>query len=120
MGVLFYTNMTKFNIVVYVKNGKIETKAFSREDSTASIELFEKVRSQGYESYLFNRPVATKYCKSTDATEATKAATHILEDENPSIVEKIVSKVFEKTRFDSVKQKTEDSKGSQSEAVDLQ
>lgn len=90
--------MTKFTIVTYIKNDKIESKAFSRENSTEAIELFEKVRSEGCEAYLFHRPLATKHCKSKEAREATKAATHLDSDNKPTIIEKIAAKVVRKPR----------------------
>lgn len=106
--------MTKFSIVTYIKNGKIESKAFSREDSTGAVELFEKVRSEGYEAYLFHRPLATKHCKSQDAREATKAATIGKDGQEPSIVEKVAAKVGRKP-----KQAVKESSSSESDAVDL-
>lgn len=106
--------MTKFSIVTYIKNGKIESKAFSREDSTGAVELFEKVRSEGYEAYLFHRPLATKHCKSKEGREATKAATYGRGDIKPSIVEKIAAKVGRKP-----KQAVQEGSSSESDAVDL-
>lgn len=112
--------MTKFTIVTYIKNGKIESKAFSRDEATGAVELFEKVRSEGYEAYLFHRPVATKHCKSKDAREATKAATHLDSEDKPSIIEKIAAKVGRKPRSESQPQKADiGASEGKSDAVDL-
>lgn len=114
--------MTKFIIVTYIKNDKIESKAFSRENSTDAVELFEKVRNEGYEAYLFHRPLATKHCKSKDAREATRAATHLTEGDKPSIIEKIVAKVGRKPKVETEKpqaQKPEVKQSNQSDAIDL-
>lgn len=112
--------MTKFTIVTYIKNGKIECKAFSREDATSAVELFEKVRTEGFEAYLYHRPLPTKHCKSKDAREATKAATHLTADEKPSIIEKIVNKVGRKPKSDVNAQISEAKPSTTgSDAVDL-
>lgn len=112
--------MTKFTIVTYIKNGKIEAKAFSREEATGAVELFEKVRTEGYEAYLYHRPLATKHCKSKDAREATRAATHLTSDEKPSVIERIVAKVGRKPRSEVQPEKTEPKQVGQSDAVDLE
>lgn len=107
--------MTKFIIVTYIKNGKIESRAFSREDSTQGVELFEKVRSEGYEAYLYHRPLPTKHCKSKEAREATKAATQGFVNKKPPVADKDAAKGGRKA-----KQATqEDRAGSGSDAVDL-
>lgn len=111
--------MTKFTIVTYIKNDKIESKAFSRENSTDAVELFERVRAEGCEAYLFHRPLPTKHCKSQNAREATKAATYVKEDAQPTIIEKIVSKVGRKPKSAVQAQTVETKQENQSDAVDL-
>jgi calcineurin-like phosphoesterase family protein len=89
--------MNKFTIVTYIKNGKVESKGFTREDSSEGVKLYEKIRDEGYEVYLFHRPIPTKHCKSKEAREGTNRATHGISDTEKSIVEKIASKVSKKS-----------------------
>jgi len=62
----------KFSFVIEVKNGKPVGHAYKKEDAQSAKELFNKLREEGKEAYLFQHPNHDKRCKSTEQTEASK------------------------------------------------
>ena len=61
----------KFSIVVEVKDGKAVAHGFLKEDANDALQLFNKLRDEKKEAYLFQHPVADKRSKSAEQIEAT-------------------------------------------------
>jgi diphthamide synthase (EF-2-diphthine--ammonia ligase) len=62
----------KFSIVVEVRNGKPFATGFNKQDANEAIVLFNKLRDESKEAYLFQHPVADKRSKSAEQIEATR------------------------------------------------
>lgn len=62
----------KFSFVIEVKGDKPVGHAFKKEDAQKAKELFNKLREEGKEAYLFQHPNHDKRCKSTEQTEASR------------------------------------------------
>jgi dethiobiotin synthetase len=79
----------KFSIVVEVRNGKPVATGFNKQDANEAIVLFNKLRDESKEAYLFQHPVADKRSKSAEQIEATRGTreavptTVVVEEEKP-------------------------------------
>lgn len=62
----------KFSFVIEVKGDKPVGHAFKKEDAQKAKDLFNKLREEGKEAYLFQHPNHDKRCKSAEQTEASK------------------------------------------------
>lgn len=62
----------KFSIVIEVKNGNPIGHAFKKEKAQDAKDLFNKLREEGKEAYLFQHPNHDKRCKSAEQSEASK------------------------------------------------
>ena len=82
----------KFSFVVEVKNGKPIGHAFKKEDAQSAKELFNKLREEGKEAYLFQHPNHDKRCKSAEQMEASKGTEG---GEHPATVESVKAQQVE-------------------------
>ena len=82
----------KFSFVVEVKNGKPVGHAFKKEEAQSAKELFNKLREEGKEAYLFQHPNHDKRCKSTEQMEASKGTEG---GEQPATIESVKAEQVE-------------------------
>jgi len=62
----------KFSFIITVDdNGKLGGKVYPKEDAQKCIDEFNKIRENGKEAYLFQHPIATKFCKSQLSRDQT-------------------------------------------------
>lgn len=61
----------KFSIVVEVRNGKPIATGFNKSDANEALVLFNKLRDDAKEAYIFQHPVADKRSKSAEQITAT-------------------------------------------------
>ena len=61
----------KFSIVVEVRNGKPVATGFNKTDANEALVLFNKLRDEAKEAYLFQHPIADKRSKSAEQITAT-------------------------------------------------
>jgi hypothetical protein len=62
----------KFSFVIEVKGDKPVGYAFKKEEAQSAKDLFNKLREEGKEAYIFQHPNHDKRCKSTEQKEASK------------------------------------------------
>lgn len=62
----------KFSFVIEIKGDKPIGHAFKKEDAQKAKDLFNKLREEGKEAYIFQHPNHDKRCKSEEQKEASK------------------------------------------------
>ena len=96
----------KFSIVVEVRNGKPVTTGFNKQDANEALSLFNKLRDESKEAYLFQHPVADKRSKSAEQITATRGnrdemtASVVVEEAKP--VAKEAKKPVAKNKIEGV------------------
>jgi len=61
----------KFSIVIEIRDKKIVTTGFLKQDAPEALALFTKLRTENKEAYYFQHPVPDKRCKSTAQMNAS-------------------------------------------------
>ena len=92
----------KFSFVIEVKNGKPVGHAFKKEEAQSAKDLFNKLREEGKEAYLFQHPNHDKRCKSAEQIEASKGTEG---GEQPATIESVKAVDIEPAAEPVVQQK---------------